>query len=266
MITADDFGLAKEVNEAVELAHRQGVLTAASLMVAGPAAADAVAVARRNPGLRVGLHLVLVDGAPVSAPELIPNLLDSGGRLHSGMARLGVALTLRPELRRQLRREIAAQFRAYQRTGLPLDHVNAHKHYHLHPIVAQQVLSAGRDFGVTALRVPREPHARGLAPWTALLQMRARRAGLLTPDAVFGLRWSGGMTADRLGEVLRGLPAGLVEIYTHPATAESFEGHAAGYRYRDELAALCDPDVVHAVRQSGRTLGGYADVPRKAAA
>lgn len=266
MITADDFGLAREVNEAVEVAHRQGVLSAASLMVAGPAAADAVAVARRNPGLRTGLHLVLVDGAPMSAAELIPDLLDSRGYLRAGMGRLGFALALRPEARRQMRREIAAQFRAYQRTGLPLDHVNAHKHFHLHPIVAQQVLSVGREFGVLALRVPREPHTQGLAPWTTLLQMRARRAGLLTPDAVFGLRWSGQMTADRLAEVLRGLPEGIVEIYTHPATADTFAGHAPGYRYRDELAGLCDPDVVAALRQSGRSAGGYADIAQGAAA
>jgi hopanoid biosynthesis associated protein HpnK len=233
-------------------------------MVAGPAAADAVAVAQRNPGLRVGLHLVLVDGAPMSAPELIPGLLDSRGRLRSGMARLGLALALRPTLHRQLRREIAAQFRAYRRTGLPLDHVNAHKHFHLHPVVAQQVLSVGREFGISALRVPYEPKMPGLAPWTTLLRMRARQAGLITPDAVFGLRWSGRMTADRLGEALRGLPSGLVEIYTHPATADVFEGHASGYRYRDELAALCDPDIIHAVRQSGRALGGYADGGRPA--
>lgn len=250
----------------MELAHRQGILSAASLMVAGPAASDAIAVARRNPGLRVGLHLVLVDGAPMSAPELIPNLIDKAGRLRAGMARLGFGLALRPALRRQLRREIAAQFRAYQRTGLPLDHVNAHKHFHLHPIVAQQVLSVGRDFGVPALRVPREPHTHGLAPWTTLLRMHARRAGLVTPDAVFGLRWSGRMTADRLCEILRGLPAGLIEIYTHPATADSFAGHAPGYRYRDELAALCDPDVVAALRKSGHPAGGYADIPGPAAA
>jgi hopanoid biosynthesis associated protein HpnK len=266
VITADDFGLAKEVNEAVELAHQQGVLSAASLMVAGPAAADALAIARRNPGLRVGLHLVLVDGAPMSPPELIPNLLDLRGRLRDGMARQGIALALRPELTRQSRREIAAQFRAYQRTGLPLDHVNAHRHFHLHPVVAHQVLAVGREFGVSALRVPYEPHTYGLTPWNTLLRMYARRAGLVTPDAVFGLRWSGHMTADRLGTILRGLPAGLVEIYTHPATSDSFAGHAPGYRYCDELAALCDPDVIAAVRRSGRTPGGYADVSRAEAA
>ena len=65
IVTADDFGAAREVNEAVELAHTRGILTAASLMMSGAAVGDAVARARRLPALRVGLHLVLVDGAPV---------------------------------------------------------------------------------------------------------------------------------------------------------------------------------------------------------
>ena len=56
IVTADDFGLSREVNEAVEQAHREGILTAASLMVSAPAAADAVARARRLPSLRVGLQ------------------------------------------------------------------------------------------------------------------------------------------------------------------------------------------------------------------
>ncbi len=77
VVTADDFGLAREVNEAVEAAHTGGILTAASLMVAGPAAADAVARARRLPRLRVGLHLVLVEGRPVLPPEQLPDLVDA---------------------------------------------------------------------------------------------------------------------------------------------------------------------------------------------
>ena len=43
IITADDFGLHASVNRAVQQAHREGVLAAASLMVGSPAARDAVA-------------------------------------------------------------------------------------------------------------------------------------------------------------------------------------------------------------------------------
>jgi hypothetical protein len=99
-----------------------------------------------------------------------------------------------------------------------------------------------------------------MSPWTALLRARARRAGVTTPDAVFGLRFTGAMTAGRLRGLLDHLPDGLVEIYTHPATSDDFAGHAPGYRYADELRALTDPAVVEALRRSRRRLRGYADM------
>ncbi len=242
-------------------------------MVAAPAAAQAVALAERLPTLRVGLHLALVEAAPASNPDDIPDLVDDAGQLRRDMVRLAFDIALRPTVRRQLRAEIAAQFEAYRRTGLPLDHVNAHKHFHVHPLIAREVLSVGRDYGMRALRVPTEPAGivarvdhkrpalseRVMAPWTAMLRGWARRAGLTTPDAVFGLRWTGGITAERLAALMPLLPAGLIEIYTHPATRDDFPGHAPGYRYADELKALTAPEVIAAVKQPGRRLGGYAD-------
>jgi hopanoid biosynthesis associated protein HpnK len=278
VITADDFGLAQEVNEAVETAHRQGVLSAASLMVAGPAAAHAVALAKRMPALRVGLHLTLLDGAPALPPREIPGLVDAQGRLRGDMVALAFDLALHASARDQVHREIAAQFAGFRKTGLALDHVNAHKHFHVHPLVASAVLAACRDNGAPALRIPREPAAvltpidaserpqTIMSPWIALLRWRARRAGLLTPDAVFGLRWSGQMTSQRLAALLAHLPGGLIEIYTHPATSDSFTGHAPGYRYTQELAALTDPAVIAALRQCAHRLGGYADYKNASAA
>jgi hypothetical protein len=88
---------------------------------------------------------------------------------------------------------------------------------------------------------------------------KARRAGLKIPDAVFGLAWSGAMTTPRLEGLLRHLPDCFSEIYMHPASYDSFEGHAPGYRYREELAALTAPSVIAAARQPDVVLGGYAD-------
>jgi hopanoid biosynthesis associated protein HpnK len=258
------------VNEAVECAHCQGVLTAASLMVAGPAAVRAVGLAKRMPALRVGLHLTLLEGVPVTPPREIPDLVDRHGRLRSDMVVLAFAL-LRPSVRRQLRREIAAQFEAFRKTGLALDHVNAHKHFHVHPLVAGEVVRACLENGAPALRVPEEPAstvaridgaraaATGMTPWAGLLRARARRAGLPTPDAVFGLRWSGKVTARRLSALLAQLPSGLIEVYTHPATSDTFAGHEPGYQYRQELSALTDPAVIEAVRKSRCRTGGFSD-------
>ena len=139
IVTADDFGAAREVNEAVEKAHRGGILTAASLMVAAPACADAVAKAKSMPSLGVGLHIVLVEGRPILPPDSIPDLVDAGGFFRNDMVRAGVAMFFRPAVRKQLAKEIEAQFEAFRRTGLPLDHVNAHKHFHLHPTIANTI-------------------------------------------------------------------------------------------------------------------------------
>ena len=241
-------------------------------MVSAAAAADGIARARRFPTLRVGLHLVLVDGRPTLPPERVPDLVDASGHLRKDLARLGLDICARPSVRAQLRTEIEAQFRAYRETGLALDHVNAHRHFHLHPVVANDIISIGQHYGMRGLRVPREPVAvlariesstrRGppfVAPWIKLLSHRVRRAGLRSPDFVFGLAWSGSMSVTRLGGLLRHLPLGSTEIYLHPATHDDFSGSAEGYRYAVELTALLDPDITTLVLRPDVALGGYAD-------
>ena len=277
IVTADDFGAAREVNEAVERAHRDGILTATSLMVSAPAAADAVARARRMPSLRVGLHLVLAEGRSTLPPATIPDLVDANGNFRTDMARAGAAMFFRPRVRKQLAEEIAAQFEAFAATGLKLDHVNAHKHFHLHPTIATILIEEGRKHGMRAARVPRERRATleavepgttslsdsALAPFTAMLAARLKGAGLTVPDQVFGLKWSGAMTTARLTGLVSNLPEGLSEIYLHPATAARFEGSAPGYRYCDELEALLDSGVAAAARLPSVRLGGFGDFPAR---
>ncbi|KQT86477.1 PTS cellobiose transporter [Methylobacterium sp. Leaf469] len=273
VVTADDFGLSLAVNEAVEQAHREGILTAASLMVGAPAAADAVARARRLPTLRVGLHLVMVEAWPTLPAASLPDLVGPDGLIRSDMGRLGLDLALKPSARRQLAAEITAQFEAYRATGLLLDHVNAHKHFHVHPLIAGAVLSIGRRFDMRAIRVPREPRAvlraaepgadpkpaLDSAPWAALLAVRARQAGLLIPDRTLGLAWSGSMTPERVAGLLAHLPDGLTELYTHPATGGGFPGEAPGYAYAAERNALIAPAVLATLAASGAIRGGFSD-------
>ena len=273
MVTADDFGLAEEVNEAVEYAHRTGVLSAASLMVAGPAARHAVHLARRLPGLRVGLHLVLVDGAPALPREEVTELIDAAGALRGDLLSTALRLALSPLARRQMAQEIAAQLAAFRDTGLTLDHINAHRHFHVHPVVAADFIRQAAQDGAKAVRVPFEPieplrrveptsltwQQRVTAPWAGRLRERARRVGLQVPTATFGVRWSGQMTAKRLTGLLRHLPDGLNEIYLHPATSNTFAGCTPGCHYSQEFAALVDREVIETVRRSGSAVGGYQD-------
>jgi hopanoid biosynthesis associated protein HpnK len=258
IFSADDFGLTEQVNEAVELAHREGALTSASLMVAGPAAADAVRRARALPGLRVGLHLVVIEGPAVLPPVEIPDLVDAEGQFPSDQLRLGIDYFFRPRCRRQLAAEIRAQFAAFAATGLTLDHANAHKHMHLHPTVGRMLIDIGREFALPAIRIPAEPPAvlavcgtrvglggRALYRWTGLLRRQARMAGLATNDHCFGLAWSGHMTIDRVRRLLAVLPDGISEIYFHPGAGHNVTGQPA--MGRDATLRRLMPDYEHEV-------------------
>jgi chitin disaccharide deacetylase len=277
IVTADDFGLHESVNEAVERASRAGVLTAASLMVAAPAAGDAIRRARKLPQLRVGLHVVLADGSAMLSHDLIPDLADEAGRMNSRMFVNGVRFFLSSRVRRQLEAEIRAQFSAFARTGLRLDHVNVHKHFHLHPTLLAVLLTIGREYGVPAVRVPDEPlwfaaktggwrASLGsvlLAPWITIMKRRLRAARMPHNDYIFGVAASGAMDEATLLTILARLPPGVTEIYLHPAT-ESGAAIASSmpeYCHADELAALLSPRVREAIAARNLRYGGYADAP-----
>lgn len=272
IVTGDDFGLSIPVNEAIEGAHRDGILTAACLMVGAPAAADAVVRAKRIPNLAVGLHIVLARGRPVLSPERVPDLVDGMGKFDDNLVRAGFRYFFLPRARRQLEAEIRAQFEAFRATGLSLDHVNAHNHLHVHPTILGAILRVGRDFGLKAVRVPFEPVAEGgvgrriraalLGLWVAPMKARLRRAGIAYNDYVFGLNDSGGMDQERMRAVLSHLPDGTSEIFTHPATRrwEDMDSAASAYRFEAEYAALVDADVRAAVTRSGATLVAFRDL------
>jgi hopanoid biosynthesis associated protein HpnK len=268
IVTADDFGLSESVNEAVERAHRQGILTAASLMVAGPAAEDAVRRARALPSLRVGLHLVVIEGPAVLPASRIPDLVDESAQFPSDQLRLGLRYFFRPRARAQLAAEIRAQFEAFAATGLPLGHADAHKHMHLHPTVGRLLIAIGREYGLRGVRVPAEPPAvlaacgervglgqRTLHRWTRLLRGRARRAGMAVTDHCFGIAWSGHMTASRMLQLAMHLPEGVSEIYFHPATQRDgvLRALMPEYEHEAELAALLDPRLRKVLEREAST-------------
>jgi len=279
IVTGDDFGLAVPVNEAIEEAHREGILTAASLMVSGDAAGDAVEPAPRQTSLRVGLHVVLVEGRPALPAASVPDLVDDRGEFSTHLWQAGIDFFFRPRVRRQLEAEIRAQFEAFRATGLTLDHVNAHNHLHLHPTVLGLLVKVGREFGLTAVRVPCEPPFASwraartaparrlvawafLAPWVALLRRRLAAAGLKSNEFTFGLHDSGNMHTALLARFLGRLPDGVTEIYMHPATRRcpEIDRHMPDYRHEAELAALKNRAVMEMLQAKGVRRIAFADI------
>ena len=224
VVTADDLGLSFEVNEAVRRAHRRGILTCASLMVGAPAAGDAVAMAKAE-GLPVGLHLTLVDGRSVLPPACIPDLVDARGAFRAGLGGPAVRLGTSARARLQARAECEAQMDAFLATGLPLDHVNAHHHFHLHPSVLTIVVELARRHRA-AVRVPFEPvvpsyrHAllaATMMPWSLRARRRLRHAGIVTNDALFGLYDTERLTEEAWLRIVPQIRPGLTEVYCHPS-------------------------------------------------
>jgi hopanoid biosynthesis associated protein HpnK len=276
IMTGDDFGLSLPVNEAIEEAHRQGTLTATSLMVGAKSAGDAVERAKRLPTLKVGLHLVLVDGSPILPPEVVPDLVSRQGEFSSHFVRAGINFFFRRHVRRQLEAEIRAQFEAFRKTGLSLDHVNAHHHMHLHPTISGLALKVGRDYGMKAMRLPCEPllpswrasrngllrrtsTCLALSPWVSLLKRRFRHAGVYSNDFVFGMNDSGDMNLDLVLRILRNLPPGVTEIYFHPATPKINHKGKDSCGHRD-YEALTSPELRQALLASSIPLIAFSDL------
>ena len=248
-------------------------------MVAGPAAADAVSRARELPSLNVGLHLVVVAGTPCLPPAEIPDLVDDRNELSSNPVTSGCKIFFLPKVRRQLAAEIRAQFESFKKTGLRLDHVNAHKHLHLHPTVLDMIIQIGKEFDLKAVRVPDEYPLKALvsnrkdwmqryARWLFLKPLVTRMRRQLTAnrihhnDFIYGLHDSGHMNIDKLIRILSHLPAGLSEVYSHPATQgqDNIDPDASGYEYEAEYKALIHPRVRRTVDKFSVELTGFGDL------
>ena len=283
IITGDDFGLSPEINEAIEQAHRRGILTTASLMVAEPAAQDAISRARSMPALRVGLHLAVVRGHPALPPEQIPDLVDSSGALQADLAGTGFKVFFKPAARRQLEAEIRAQFELFRESGLALDHVNGHCHLHIHPTILGMLLKIGPEYGMRAIRLPYEPFAQSwravrsgfktrfghgvlLLPLIALMRARFKRAGIVHNDYLFGVNDTGHLTPERVLALLPYLPQGVSEMHFHPALAlpasrpDDENPDRIGFEAERELSALIDPRVARALDAADIRCITFADL------
>jgi chitin disaccharide deacetylase len=267
IVNADDFGRSPSINQAVIRAHREGILTTASLMVNEPAVDEAVRLARENPGLGVGLHLALVCGAAALPPERIPHLAGADGRFSDLPAAAGWRYFFNARCKEELRAEIAAQVEKFHATGLALDHLNGHLHLHLHPVVFGILMENAERWGIRAMRLTRDRfflNARlASGRWASrlshsvifhLLSGRARpalaRRKIRHTASVFGLLQNARVDTGYVENLLRRLPAGDSELYSHPSLDQ----------FKNELDALINPTIRNLSQQLGIRLIRYQDL------
>jgi hopanoid biosynthesis associated protein HpnK len=278
IVSADDFGMSAGVNAGVLRAHSEGVLTQASLMVSGAAAAEAVALALRTPSLAVGLHLVLVQGRATLPPHAIPDLVGGDGMLPMAPVRSAMRYFFSPRLRQQVRREIVAQLDAFAATGLRLSHVDGHLTIHVHPVVLDLLCDARERFSIRCVRLPLEPLAASLAFDRRFLgrklgealvfsvlaryaRARLRRHGLLHADRMYGMHQTGRVSEAYLLHLLPRLGSGVSELYCHPGEIDAeMRRWTPDYERDAELAALTSARVRELIERQDIALTSYREL------
>jgi predicted glycoside hydrolase/deacetylase ChbG (UPF0249 family) len=243
IVNADDLGFTSDVNEGILEAHRNGIVTAATIMANGAALEHAVRLAMENPTLDLGAHLVLIGGYSVARP---------GRSLPPTPAALVRALARR---RFDPYAECAAQIERLLSAGLRLSHLDTHKHAHLLPPVAAAVGRVAQEFGIGWVRRPLDVP---LAGWLA--RRRLRQWGCRMTNQLLGFAETGRLDLSRLLALLRRLPEGTSELLCHPGHCGT-ELLGAPTRLKEsrvrELAALTAPEVRRALEDLGIELTGF---------
>ena len=266
VVNADDFGFTPDVNAGIVEAHRDGILTAATLMANGDAFEDAVRLARQTPGLDIGCHLVLIGGHSLLTKQAFP----------ATVAQLVAALATR---RIRVYDELAAQMHRIVDAGVRPSHLDTHKHTHLAPPVLDAVARLAEEFGVRWVRRPFDfplnalrggvPRLKRLSSDAlGLLRRRFHRVlsshGCRTTDHFAGFQITGRFQTAELVELMSVIPPGSTELMVHPGRCGPAL-RAARTRLKEsreaELAALVAPEVRHAILRHGIALANYAALP-----
>ena len=233
IVNADDFGLTSGVNRAIVELHQAGVLTSTTLMATASATDEAIGLARANPGLGVGCHVVLVDGEPVLPAEQVPSLIEKDtGRFPPKLTTFLRRLFTGRIRTAEIEAEAAAQMARLRDRGIRLTHIDTHKHTHMFPPVLRPVLRAARAAGIGTVRNPFEPEwAIRATPRAGLVRSAEvaalqrfgpyfrrvlREEGFVSTDGTIAVAATGVVNADTVRALLAKLPQGTWELVTHP--------------------------------------------------
>jgi hopanoid biosynthesis associated protein HpnK len=283
ILNADDFGMTLGVNDGIIRAHREGILTSATLMANGEAFDDAVERARANKELGVGCHLVLVGGKCVATKDSVASLVDAGGNLPDSLPLFVAKISSGIIRTEEIERELRAQIGRVRAAGIEPTHLDTHKHTHAHPRVMEALGKVAKECGIARVRKPIENlrdswetsqaggqgvsmqilaagAVRAIAPqFTAI----SRRYGLLSPDHFLGLAMTGQLGPTVLRGVIGTVVDGTTEIMLHPGICDADlarSGSRLQKQREDELQGLLDPGVRSAVTERGIRLISYREL------
>jgi len=286
IVNADDLGWTPGVNRGIAEAHKNGIVTSATLLANGAAFDDAVRVARQTPSLGVGVHLNLSDGAPVLPAAELPALLGGDGRFSGGPEKLLLRLARRKTALAQVEREWDAQIRKLRSAGVEPTHLDGHKHVHMLPGLFPVALKLAKRHGIGCVRISLEDsglraalasgdghsasavlkqgvQARGLKLLARDAREQAERAGIAAADYFCGIAQTGELTREGVEKLLHSLPEGTTELMCHPGYAdEDLRSSATRLQAsrEEELRIFTSTAVRNCVASLGIRLINYAEI------
>ena len=245
-------------------------------MITGPAVDDAIEKAKIHPKLNVGLHLVLTNGKAILDHSEIPKLINNIGEFRTSQFYSGIKYFFSIKTRKQLKKEIRAQFEAFSKTGLKLDHVNAHNHMHLHPTIFNLIIKIGYDYNLTAIRIPNEPPLNSIVDnkkefmvryfrwiffmlFTVPMKKKCVKNNIIFNDVIFGFNDSGHMNIEKLVRIIPHISNGITEIYTHPSIENNYNGNSGlnNYEFEAEFNALINARTKRVIDKFNIKLSGF---------
>jgi predicted glycoside hydrolase/deacetylase ChbG (UPF0249 family) len=246
IVNADDFGRARGINRGILRAHREGIVTAATLMVSAPASEDAGLVAREAPSLDVGVHLTLTYGRPVSDPAAVRSLVEPDGSFpRRPDAFLGTGRADRVEALTEYRAQVA---RARTLLGRAPTHLDSHHWLHDEPALEWAIATLALGTGMA------------VRPHDDAQRDRLRAAGIPTVDHYRrDFQHEGHVDVATLERILADLGDGLTELGCHPGEPDAELAATSTYASlrADELATLTDPRAKAALRRNDIMLSDY---------
>jgi hopanoid biosynthesis associated protein HpnK len=281
IVNADDFGLTAGVNRAIIEGNRSGIVTSATLMANAKATDAAIGLARTQPSLKTGCHVVLIDGVPLASN--LPSLTDGSPRFRSSLKQFALAATRGQIAADEIQREVEAQIRKLQSCGVTITHVDSHKHTHMFPCVLRPMLRAAKACGIRAVRNPFEPlkswpagmvlgspglwlrlaGVMGFQIFAAEFRRALKEEGMVSTDGTVGIAVTGMLDQKRLLRILEALPEGTWELVCHPGYSDP-DLQAAGTRLTQsrevELSALTSAETKKALARRQIDLISYADL------
>jgi chitin disaccharide deacetylase len=274
IVSADDFGLARGINEGIAKAFREGIVTSINVIPAGGAYYDALAFLKELKPPEIGAHLALTEVTPVTGPGKIPTLVDIEGRFCRSRRKFFLRLISKKISREDIYTELRNQMERLKEIGLPITSLSGHEHIHMFPEILKIFIEIAKEYRVPAVRFLHGDSITGYITFKKFYRkavlvffgksmgLAIRKAGIRCTDNFLGFLDSGNLEEETLIGMLKALRDGTTELVAHPGllSPEVLDKCVFHRRCETDLAALVSRRVKKVIDGNGIRLIKFSDL------